>query len=102
MFNKRKIISILIDCLLIIFLVAFFIEITRILFAYINLSEKILFYLSCLISIIIIFYILPLILKKKETLGKKIALFLIKDENKKISWKEVILLIIILLIISFF
>lgn len=101
MLNKRKIISNLIDFLIIILINTFFISAFLKLLSLFISKMDILFYIIITLDIILITLNLSKMLRMKKTLGKKIALILVRDGNKKITWKEVIILIIILLIISF-
>ncbi len=101
MLNKRKMIGCLIDFIVILLIFTFLLEITKIIFYYMNLNENILIYSGCLFSVIIIVYLLPAIFKRKQTIGKLIAKKLIKKEDAKFTFKEIIILLIILLIISF-
>ena len=96
MLNKRKLISYLLDCLII----GLF---TNIFLNYIIFLIKKIFSISYNIELAIIsvyglgvgiylFYIF----KKEKTIGKYIAKKIIKDENKKFTLKEIIIIIIII------
>lgn len=97
MLNKRKLISYLIDIILIILVNTLVIEIFFKILALFIPKIEILFYIIIIFDVIIItLYLLPYILKNNNTLGKKIAIKLIKNKDKKISVKEIILFIILI------
>lgn len=99
--NKRKAISNIIDLILIIVINGLVAEaFLRLLSLFISRID-IVFYVILIINTILLMYNLSNLLNLPKTIGKKIASILVKDENKKITWKEIIILIIILLIISF-
>lgn len=99
--NKRKAISNIIDLILIIVINGLVDEaFLRLLSLFISRID-IVFYVILIINTILLMYNLSNLLNLPKTIGKKIASILVKDENKKITWKEIIILIIILLIISF-
>lgn len=101
MFNKRKAISNLIDIILIISINAILASAFLKLLSLFILRMDIVFYIIVVIDVTIITFNIPNILKLPKTIGKKIASFLVKDENKKITWKEILILVILLLILEF-
>ncbi len=102
MLNKRKLIGNLIDLVLIIFVNTCVVYIILKLLSFFTLNMNVIFFIILLIDVLtIVGYLLPYLFKKEKTIGKLIVKKLIKKEDAKFTFKEIIILLIILLIISF-
>ncbi len=99
--NKRKAISNIIDLILIIVINGLVAEaFLRLLSLFISRID-IVFYVILIINTILLMYNLSNLLNLPKTIGKKIASILVKDENKKITWKDIIIFMLICMIIGF-
>lgn len=102
MLNKRKSIGNLIDLVLIIFVNTCVVYTILKLLSFFTLNMNVIFFIILLIDVLtIVGYLLPAIFKRKQTIGKLIAKKIIKKEDAKFTFKEIIIILIILLIISF-
>lgn len=102
MLNKRKIISNLIDLVLIIFVNTCVVYTILKLLSFFTIIINAIYFFILLIDVLaIVGYLLPYLFKKEKTIGKLIAKKIIKKEDAKFTFKDIIIILIILLIISF-
>lgn len=93
--NKRKTISNAIDLILIIVINTLVVGAFLKLLSLFILKMDVIFYIVVAVDTTLVTLNIPNILKLPKTIGKKIGSILVKDENKKITWKEIIIFIII-------
>lgn len=94
--NARRVLGIILDYVLLV------LSVTSIYWIFsLFINEQVLNWIMMLMVMFTFLFFFGYLVNSKKTIGKKISSLIIKDENKKVTAKQVLIFVVIVLLIMF-